>query len=202
MCDERAETHVVVDDPSGATAPDGSTLRTAIHFQEWWIRYGASLPAHGFVVVGIDTAKPGPDVIDAIMSADVVLFPPSNPVVSIGTILQVPGVADAVRSTAAPVVGVSPIVGGAPVRGMADACLTAIGVETSAGAVAAHYGARTNGGLIDAWVVDTADAASVEEVEAGGIRCVAVPAMMTDVETTAQIAAACLEVARGLPVRP
>jgi LPPG:FO 2-phospho-L-lactate transferase len=202
MCDERSETHVVVDDPSGATAPDGSPLRTAIHFQEWWIRYRASLPAHGFVIVGIDTAKPGPDVIDAIMSADVVLFPPSNPVVSIGTILQVPGIADAVRTTTAPVVGVSPIVGGAPVRGMADACLAAIGVETSAGAVAAHYGARANGGLIDAWLVDTADAASVDEIASGGIHCVAVPAMMTDVDATARIAAACLEVARGLPIRP
>jgi LPPG:FO 2-phospho-L-lactate transferase len=202
MSDERAETHVVVDDPSGATAPDGSPLRMAIHFQEWWIRYRAGLPAHGFVLVGIDTARPGPDVIDAIMSADVVLFPPSNPVVSIGTILQVPGIADAVRSTAAPVVGVSPIVGGAPVRGMADACLTAIGVETSASAVAAHYGARAKGGLIDAWLVDTADAASVSEVESGGIRCVAAPTMMTDVDATARIAATCLEVARGLPVRP
>ncbi len=99
MSDDRAETHVVVDDPSGGAAPDGTPLRTAIHFQEWWIRYRASLPAHGFALVGIDSAQPGPDVVEAIMSADVVLFPPSNPVVSIGTILQVPGIADAVRST-------------------------------------------------------------------------------------------------------
>ena len=91
MSDDRAETHVIVDDPSGAAAPDGTPLRTAIHFQEWWIRYRASLPAHGFALVGIDSAQPGPEVIEAITSADVVLFPPSNPVVSIGTILQVPG---------------------------------------------------------------------------------------------------------------
>jgi LPPG:FO 2-phospho-L-lactate transferase len=84
MTDERAETHVIVDDPSGATATDGTQLRTAIHFQEWWIRYRAGLPAHGFALVGIDAAKPGPDVVAAIMDADVVLFPPSNPVVSIG----------------------------------------------------------------------------------------------------------------------
>jgi LPPG:FO 2-phospho-L-lactate transferase len=195
MSDDRAETHVVVDDPEGGTAPDGTALRTAIHFQEWWIRYRAGLRAHGFVVVGIDTAKPGPDVVDAIMSADVVLFPPSNPVVSIGTILQVPGIADAIRATTAPVVAVSPIVGGAPVRGMADACLAAIGVATSAAAVAVHYGARANGGVIDAWLVDTADATSVDDIASHGIRCVAVPAMMTDIETTALIAAACLEVA-------
>ena len=199
MSDDRAETHVIVDDPSGATAPDGTPLRTAIHFQEWWIRYRASLPAHGFTLVGIDTAKPGPDVIDAIMSADLVLFPPSNPVVSIGTILQVPGIADAVRTTPAPVVGVSPIVGGAPVRGMADACLTAIGIQTSAAAVAAHYGARASGGLIDAWLVDSTDAAEVPAIEALGIRCLAVPAMMTDIAATADIAAACLAIAGQVP---
>jgi LPPG:FO 2-phospho-L-lactate transferase len=195
MSDDRAETHVLVDDPSGVTTPDGTPLRTAIHFQEWWIRYRAELPAYAFVLVGVDDARPGPEVIDAIMGADIVLLPPSNPVVSIGTILQVPGISDAVRTTSAPVVAVSPIVGGAPVRGMADACLAAIGVETSAAAVAAHYGARSSGGLIDAWLVDTADAASVAHIEALGIRCVAAPAMMTDVEATAGIAATCLALA-------
>lgn len=195
MSNERAETHVIVDDPTGAMANDGRPLRTAIHFQEWWIRYRASLPAHGFILVGIETAKPGPDVIEAIMSADLVLFPPSNPVVSIGTILQVPGVAESVRMTAAPVVGMSPIVGGAPVHGMADACLTAIGVETSAVGVAAHYGARSAGGLIDAWLVDGADADCVDDVIALGMDCMAIPAMMTDVEATELMAAQCLDAA-------
>lgn len=195
MSNERAETHVIIDDPTGATADDGTPLRTAIHFQEWWIRHRAALPTHGFVLVGIDSAKPGPDVIEAIMSADLVIFPPSNPVVSIGTILQVPGIADAVRSTSAPVVAVSPIVGGTPVRGMADACLTGIGVETSAEAVAVHYGARSAGGLIDAWLVDEADADCVAAVNMLGIQCTAIPAMMTDVEATAQMAARCLDAA-------
>jgi LPPG:FO 2-phospho-L-lactate transferase len=199
MSDDRAETHVIVDDPSGATAPDGSPLRTAIHFQEWWIRHRAALPAHGFVVVGIDTARPGPDVVEAIMSADLVLFPPSNPVVSIGTILQVPGITDAVRATPAPVVGVSPIIGGAPVRGMADACLSAIGVETSAEAVAAHYGARRHDGLLDAWIVDSTDAASVPTVSALGIDCVAAPTLMTDVDATARIAEVCIDAATAVP---
>ena len=134
MTDDRAETHVIVEDDEG---------RRAIHFQEWWIRYRASLPAQGFVIVGIEEARPAPGVIDAINSCDVVLLPPSNPVVSIGTILQVPGIREAIATTSAPVVGLSPIVGGAPVRGMADACLTAIGLQTSAFAVAEHYGART-----------------------------------------------------------
>ena len=195
MTDERAETHVIVDDPSGATAQDGARLRIAIHFQEWWIRYRASLPAHGFTVVGIEAAKPGPDVLAAILEADVLLLPPSNPIVSIGTILQVAGVADAVRATSAPVVAVSPIVGGAPVRGMADACLQAIGVDTSAYAVAQHYGARANGGLIDAWLVDLADAEAIDSINALGIASRAIPAMMTDVPATAAIAAACLDMA-------
>lgn len=195
MSDQRAETHVIINDPSGAVGDDGAPLRTAIHFQEWWIRLHAQVPAHGFVVVGLDTAQPGPDVIDAITSADLVLFPPSNPVVSIGTILQISGIADAVRSTVAPVVAVSPIVGGAPVRGMADACLIAIGVDTSAEAVAAHYGARSSGGLIDAWLVDVADAECVERVASLGIVCSAVPAMMTDVEAAARLAAQCLAAA-------
>jgi LPPG:FO 2-phospho-L-lactate transferase len=195
MSDERAETHVVVDDPSGELAADGTPLRTAIHFQEWWIRHRAALPAHAFAIVGLEAAKPGPDVITAIMDADVLLFPPSNPVVSIGTILQVPGVADAVRATPAPVVAVSPIVGGAPVRGMADACLEAIGVETSARAVGEHYGSRANGGLIDAWLVDVADSEAVAGVSAAGIACRAIDTMMTDVEATAKIAAECLAMA-------
>ncbi len=192
MSDDRAETHVIIDDPSGASGADGAPLRTAIHFQEWWIRYRAAVPAHGFVLVGVDTAKPGPAVLEAIASADVVLLPPSNPVVSIGTILQIAGIAEALRATAAPVVAVSPIVAGAPVRGMADACLSAIGVQTSAAAVAAHYGARSSRGFIDAWLVDESDASSVDEVNALGIDCIAIPTMMTDVDATAAIAEHCL----------
>ncbi len=105
MTDQRCETHVIVE-----SAEIG---KRAIHFQEWWIKHRAALPAKAFVQVGLDDAKPAPGVLEAIAAADVVLFAPSNPVVSIGTILAVPGVRDALRSTAAPVVGFSPIVGGA-----------------------------------------------------------------------------------------
>ncbi len=99
--------------------------------------------------------------------------PRSNPVVSFAPISGVPGILDALRTTAAPIVGVCPIVGGAPVRGMADACLTAIGVAPSAAGVATHYGARSDGGLLDAWIVDDADRESVEDIAALGIRAVA-----------------------------
>lgn len=197
MTDGRAETHVVVDDPSGATCLDGRPLRTALHFQEWWIRYRAQLPAHEFVLVGIDHAEPGPDVLESITEADLVLLPPSNPVVSIGTILQVPGVADALRGTSAPVVGVSPIIGGAPVRGMADACLAAIGVPTTAAAVGLHYGARERGGLLDTWIVDSADAEALPELEAAGLRARAASTLMTDEDAAATLARTCLQAAQG-----
>lgn len=186
MSDDRAETHVIINDDQG---------RRAIHFEEWWIRYRASIPAEGFVIVGIDTAKPAPGVLEAIESADLVLLPPSNPIVSIGTILQVEGIRDALRTTKAPVIGLSPIIGGAPVRGMADACLSAMGIETSAQAVAAHYGARGAEGILDAWLVDTADADSVESINAMGITTQAVPLLMSDVNATAAMANAALELA-------
>ena len=122
-----------VGDRDGADddAARASARRKAIHFQEWWVKYRSTLPAQGFVQVGLDDAEPAPGVLEAITTADAVLLAPSNPVVSIGTILGLPEIREAVRSTPAPVAGVSPIIGGAPVRGMADSCLPAIGVEVS-----------------------------------------------------------------------
>ena len=158
--DDRVETHVVVDDP--ATGPDA---KRAIHFQEWWVRHRAELPAHRFVPVGAEEATVLPAARDAILGADAVLLAPSNPVVSIGALLEIPGMRDALRDTGARVVGLSPIVAGRPVRGMADACLTAIGVETTAEAVGRHYGARAEGGLLDGWLVHTGDAADVPGAE-------------------------------------
>ena len=81
------------------------------------------------------------------------LVAPSNPVVSIGTVLGLPEIREAIVNGPAPVVGVSPIIGGAPVRGMADACLPVIGVEVSAEGVGRHYGARSADGLLDAWLI-------------------------------------------------
>jgi len=116
-------------------------------------------------------------------------------VVSVGVILAVRGIADALRSTAAPVIGLSPIIGGAPVRGMADACLSAIGVETTAAAVAHHYGARDSGGLIDGWLVDDVDERAVDEVRSYGIPCHSAPLMMTDLGATAAMAQAAIDLA-------
>src|SRR5690606_16308713 len=134
---------------------------------------------------------PAPGVLEAIGSADVIVFPPSNPVVSIGTILAVPGMREAIAEAGVPVVGLSPIVGDAPVHGMADKVLAAVGVEATAAAVAKHYGS----GLLDGWLVDTVDSESTQAVEDAGIRCRAVPLMMTDTEATAAMAREALAMA-------
>ncbi|OLF08289.1 2-phospho-L-lactate transferase [Actinophytocola xanthii] len=184
MSDDRVETHVVVDDPD-------TGQRQAIHFQEWWIRHQAALPAHSIVPVGAEESTPAPGVLDAVADADIVLLAPSNPVVSVGTVLAVPGIRTALAKTAAPVVGISPIVADRPVRGMADACLTAIGVATTAEAVGRHYGSRRDGeGLLDGWLVHTGDGAEVPGVE---VR--AVPLLMSDVDATAEMVRAAFSVA-------
>ena len=188
MSDNRCETHVVIDHPD-------TGARVAIHFQEWWIRYGAKLPAHEFIQVGLDTAQPAPGVIDAILNADLVLLPPSNPVVSIGTILAIPGMTEAIRNTSAPVLGLSPIVNNAPVRGMADACLSTINVQTNAAAVARHYGSRSDGGLLDYWLIDHTDADSLGEIEDLGITARAIPLLMTDVDAAGAMANSALDLA-------
>jgi LPPG:FO 2-phospho-L-lactate transferase len=187
MSDDRVETHVVVDNPD-------SGRREAIHFQEWWIRHQAALPAFAIVAIGAETASPAAGLLDAIAAADVILLPPSNPVVSIGTILAVPGVREALRDAAAPVVGLSPIVGGAPVRGMADACLTAIGLETTAQAVGTHYGARATGGILDGWLVHDTDLG----VEIPGVIVEEIPLLMHDLEATTAMAQAALDLAAGI----
>ena len=176
--DDRLETHVVVPD-------------RVLHFQEWWVRYRGELAAERFVFVGAQEATPAPGVLDAVAAADVVLMAPSNPVVSIAPILAVGALRDALIAGRAPVVGVSPIIGGAPVRGMADKCLAALGVECSAAGVGELYGARTGGGVLDAWLVDPVDASTTVE----GVSVAATGLWMTDEDATAAIVRAAFEVA-------
>lgn len=183
--DDRVETHVVVDDPD-----TGERARKAIHFQEWWVRHRGAPTAHRFVAVGAEQARLLPAAQRAIADADAVLVAPSNPVVSIGALLEIPGLRAALTTTSAGVVGLSPIVDGRPLRGMADTCLTAIGVETSAQGVGRHYGARAEGGLLDGWLIQTGDSAQVP-----GVRVRSVPLLMSDVEATAAMARAALELA-------
>jgi len=183
MSDDRVETHVVLQEDGG---------QRMVHFQEWWVRMRAETPAAAIIAVGAAEAVAAPGVLEAIGDADVILFPPSNPVVSIGTILAVPGVRASVAAKT--VVGVSPIIGGAPVRGMADACLTAIGIDTSAVAVGAHYGPE----LIDGWLVDDQDKAAADDPALAGIEVRALPLLMRDLAATTAIARAALDLALEL----
>jgi len=184
MSDDRVETHVAIADEE---SPSG---RRVVHFQEYWVKLRAEVPADAVVVVGLDEATPAPGVIDAITDADLVLLPPSNPVVSVGTILGVPRVREALVATQAPVVGVSPIIGGSHVRGMANQLLATMGIEVSAAGVGLHYGARAQGGVLDGWLVDESDAGELAALHGAGLAAAAVPLYMTDPEATAAMAAA------------
>jgi len=181
MTDTPVETHVVLDDGDG---------ERAVHFQEWWVRLRAAVPARRFVVAGMDGAVAAPGVLDAIRTADLVVFPPSNPVVSIGIILGVPGVRDALRGSRAPVVGVSPLIKGRPVRGHADACLEAIGVASTAGAVAGLYE-----DFLDGWLVSEEDG---DVVSSGRLAVEARPLLMSSVEAAADIAGAAVDLGMRL----
>lgn len=176
--DDHFETHVVT--------PDGT-----MHFQEWWVRHRGGPDVVRFEFDGAATATAAPGVLAAIAGADLVLVGPSNPVVSTGAILAVPGVRDAIVTSPAPVIGVSGIIGDAPVLGMADRCLRAVGVECSAAGVGGLYGARSSGGLLDGWLVDTVDAGTVVD----GVPVRAVPLWMRDDDATAAMVAAAVELA-------
>lgn len=189
MSNDRVETHIVIDDPE---APGG---RRAVHFQEYWVRLHAEPRVRDVIVVGLERAQPAPGVLEAVAEADVVLLPPSNPVVSVGTVLGVPGIREALRAGSAPVVGLSPVIAGAAVRGMADQLLSGLGREGTAAGIARAYGARASGGILDGWLVDTADAACVPDLEAAGIRARSVPLLMHDAEATAAMARSALELA-------
>ncbi|GAA1925449.1 2-phospho-L-lactate transferase [Nocardioides lentus] len=190
MTDDRVETHVLLADDA---EPSG---RRTVHFQEYWVRLRAEPAAQAVVVVGLDRSSPAPGVLEAVAGADLVLVPPSNPIVSVGTILGVPGLRDALRAGPAPVVGVSPIIGRDHVHGMARQLLEGLGVDVSATGVALHHGARAADGVLDGWLVAEEDADQVAAVEAAGIACRAVPLLMTDDAATGVMAAEAVALVR------
>jgi LPPG:FO 2-phospho-L-lactate transferase len=144
MTDDTVTTRIDVFDPAGDPLD--------LHFQEYWVQRHAEDPVKGIRFEGIERAAPAPGILDAIAAADVLLLCPSNPVVSIGPILSVPGVRDSVAARSGPVIGVSPIVGGAPLAGMADKLMPAAGLEVSALGAARAYR-----DLLSAWVIDERD---------------------------------------------
>jgi LPPG:FO 2-phospho-L-lactate transferase len=154
-----------------------------IAFQDYFVRLRHGVAVSGVRFAGAENALPSPGVIDALTSADVIVIAPSNPVVSIDPILSVPGIRDVLISRRAHVVGISPIVAGAALKGPADRLLVELGGSASAGGVARWF-ADVCGVL----VVDEADADQVTDVEACGMRCVLTPTVMSDPTIAAALA--------------
>jgi LPPG:FO 2-phospho-L-lactate transferase len=175
MTDDRVATRVTV------RRPDGREETLAM--QEWFVRERTEPPVVAVEFAGIDTALPAPGVLAALEQAETVLVCPSNPVISIGPILAVPGVREVLRRRRDRVVGVSPIIAGAPVKGPADRLMGPLGIEVSCVGVAHAY-ADFCGTL----VIDSGDADRAREVEAAGVHAVVADTLMTDARVAAALA--------------
>ena len=164
------------------------TSEGSIHFEEYFVRRQAKDEVLGVEFVGATTAKPAPGVLDAILEAEIVVVCPSNPVVSIGTILEVDGVRDALKRTNARVIGISPIVAGMPIKGPADKVLRGLGFEVSAYGVAKIYS-----DFLDTFVIDTKDTGSKSRVETLGVNVKVTNTVMKSLEDKVALAKAVLE---------
>ena len=175
MTDDKFETRIVTRDG-------------ALHFQEYLVKRGAKDEVLGVEFVGADNAKPAAGVVDAVMNAELVIVCPSNPVVSIGTILAVNGVRDALKQTEAKKIAISPIVAGAPIKGPADKLLRGLGLEVSAYSVAKLYA-----DFIDTFILDTADSAEKGKIEKLGIEVKVANTIMRTLENKVRLAKTVLE---------
>ncbi len=164
------------------------TSEGSIHFEEYFVRRQAKDEVLGVEFVGAADAKPAPGVLNAIWDADTVVVCPSNPVVSIGTILAVNGVRDALKRTNARVIGISPIVAGMPIKGPADKMLRGLGVEVSTYGVARLYS-----DFLDTFVIDTKDSGSKSRVENLGINVKVTNTVMKNLEDKVALAKVVLE---------
>jgi LPPG:FO 2-phospho-L-lactate transferase len=178
MTDDRVRTVV--------TTADGE-----ITFQEYFVKRRFQDEVRSVRFDGVERARPAPGVLDAIAQAGAVIVAPSNPIVSIGPLLAVPGVREALRETRAPVVAISPIVGGQAIKGPADKMLASLGYEVSATGVAKMYA-----DFLDVLVLDEQDAALAGAVESAGVRAVVTDTIMRDAASKRVLAEATLRAAR------
>jgi len=160
----------------------------SVHFEEYFVKRRSSEEVLGVEFVGAESAKPTPKVIDAILNSDLIIICPSNPIVSIGTILSINGIRDALRKTKAKIVGISPIVAGAPIKGPADKILRGLGFEVSTFGVAKLYS-----DFLDTFVIDNLDAAEKSRIENFGIRVKMTNTIMKTLEDKVQLAKVVLE---------
>jgi len=168
----------------------------SLHFQEYLVRRRAQDAVLGVTFRGVESARPTSHVLAAIHDAETILIAPSNPVVSVGTILAVPGVRAALDATAAPIIAVSPIVGGAPIKGPATPLMRGVGLEVSARGVARAYAE-----LADALVIDEQDAALAEDIRALGMHVVVTDTIMRGPVEKRALAEAALAAAHELWLR-
>ena len=169
------------------TGPDGE-----LAFQEYMVKLRTELDVRSIRFAGIEAAKPGPGVIESLADAEMVILAPSNPFVSIGPILGVPGVRAALETTKAVRVAISPIIAGQVVKGPAAKMMTTLGYEVSALGVAKIYN-----GLVDLFVLDEQDRDLAPKVEALGMRTLVTDTMMTSMERKAELAREVVAAARG-----
>jgi LPPG:FO 2-phospho-L-lactate transferase len=167
-----------------------------LEFQEYFVRRGQRDEVLAVELRGIEDAKPSAEVLAAISGADTIIFCPSNPVVSVGPILAVPGMREALTSSRAPKVAVSPIVGGRALKGPADKMLLSLGHEVSASGVAAMYS-----GLVDGMVVDSVDEEERAGIEDIGMRVLVTNSVMRDARDRARLARETLEFGAGMVAR-
>lgn len=164
MTDDKFQTYIKTD-------------KGTMHFEEYFVKQQFRDEVLAVEFAGSEIAKPGPGVLDTLFDADIVVVCPSNPIVSVGTILAVKGVRDALRQTKARVVGVSPIVGGIPIKGPADKLMRSLGFEVSAFGVAKLYS-----DFLDAFVIDSVDVAQKSRIEQLGIDVTVAPTIMKSLE--------------------
>ena len=175
MTNDRVATRITVD------RPDGSTDELAM--QEWFVRERAESPVRRVDFAGAPSARPAPGVLDALHAAETIVICPSNPVISIGPILAVPGIRDVLVERRDRVVGVSPIVGGRPVKGPADRLMGPLGIDVSSVGVAREYRDFCATVVID--TLDEADARRIEELD---VKPVVTDTLMRDARVAAALA--------------
>jgi LPPG:FO 2-phospho-L-lactate transferase len=181
MSDDRVATVIDVASPGG-----GPPVSMAM--QEWFVRERAEPPVAGVRFEGAADARPGPAVLDALAEADAILLCPSNPVISVGPILALPGVRDVLRARRGRVAAVSPIIRGATVKGPADRLMAAAGIEVSCAGVASIYR-----DICSTLLVDESDADRAGDVEAQGVRAAIAPILMRDADGAADLARRALD---------
>jgi LPPG:FO 2-phospho-L-lactate transferase len=177
MSDQSVQTHVQT--PAGL-----------LHFEEYFVKRRCSDPVQDVTFVGAEAARPAPGVLDAIKEAEAILIAPSNPIVSIGSVLSVPGIHDTLHEASGMVVAVSPIVGGAPIKGPADKLMSGLHMEVSAVGVARYYR-----DFLDVMVIDEQDAHLLEAIEDLGIPALATNTIMRDAAAKKALAQTVLEAA-------